>query len=110
LWYSSNETMEDFPRRGPGARSFVVQRVCYAESSDGIRFDKAPLGASCASDHDRFGPLDSLGRSSFQMGDLPSRTPGAEYLLCPAGNRPGRLATPSPLPQDAGEELQRAAG
>ena len=43
LWYSSNESMSDFPRRGPGARQFVDQRVCYAESSDGIRFDKPSL-------------------------------------------------------------------
>lgn len=44
LWYSGCESLVDYPRMGRGARRFIGERICYAESRDGARFRKPDLG------------------------------------------------------------------
>jgi hypothetical protein len=45
LWYASHEKLVETSRGGPGGREFVAQRVCYAESTDGVHFMKPELDA-----------------------------------------------------------------
>ncbi len=44
LWYSAYDSLVPFKVRGPGATRFSGDRICYAESDDGLRFRKPALG------------------------------------------------------------------